>query len=89
VAYRDIREIRSQMRLGMPVVGEGGRRLGTVKELLGEGFRVDRSLEPDITVPYDEVETVNETGVMLAVPSDDANPAIDPGAPMTRPPHAP
>ncbi|HET7036242.1 MAG TPA: DUF2171 domain-containing protein [Thermomicrobiaceae bacterium] len=89
MVYRDFREIRNQMRVGMPVVGDDGERVGTVKEMLGQGFRVDRSLEPDITVSYNQVETVNKTGVMLNVAGGDANVAVDPGAPLTRPPHAP
>ena len=89
MVYRDIREIRDSIRVGMPVIGEGGDQLGTVKEVLGEDFRVDRALEPDITVPYANVESVNETGVMLNVPASSANVAVDPGAPLSRPPHAP
>lgn len=85
----DDREIRESMRVGLPVVGSDGDKVGTVKEVLSEGFRVDRSLELDITVPYDLVETVNATGVTLSVPGSEANVAVDPGAPLTRPPHAP
>lgn len=89
MAEHDFREIRDQMRVGMPVVGDDGDTVGRVKAILGDGFRVDRSLEPDITVSYNTVETVNASGVMLNVPGSQANVAVDPGAPLTRPPHAP
>jgi hypothetical protein len=85
----DYREIRDSLRVGMPVVGDDGDEVGTVKELLNDGFRVDRSLAPDFTVSYDRVATVNETGVTLNVPGSEANIAVDPGVPLTRPPHAP
>jgi hypothetical protein len=66
----DFDEIRSRMRVGSPVVANDSRTIGTVKELFGDGFRVDRPLNPDITLPYSAVETVNETGVLLNLPAN-------------------
>lgn len=65
----DFAEIRARMRVGTPVVANDERKIGTVKELFGDGFRVDRPLNPDITLPYSTVESANETGVLLNLPA--------------------
>lgn len=60
------------LRAGMTVTGRDGKTVGMVKELMESGFRIDRSWQPDVTLPYSAVGQVDGDTVVLDVPANDA-----------------
>jgi hypothetical protein len=68
-----------QVRPGMDVVGFDGEPVGTVKDVRGSDFLVDRPLARDVYVPIDAVQVIvtatgTEAGhprIILTVRADD------------------
>ncbi len=61
------------VRADMIAVGSEGGIVGTVRELRGEDFLVERTLARDIYVPFGAVRTVLEDLVGLDVRSDEVD----------------
>ncbi len=61
--------LRSQIRVGMDVLGSDGERIGEVKELRDNDFVVDRHLATDIYVPFEVVQTIRANQVVINVPA--------------------
>jgi hypothetical protein len=56
---------------GAPVFNPHGERLGTVKEVQGDTFKVDAPLQPDYWLSFDCIRSASATaGVMLAFNAD-------------------
>jgi len=55
---------------GMEVVGVDGDYVGRVKEVRDSNFRVDRKMQPDITVTFGAIQGVNGDQVILNVAGD-------------------
>lgn len=63
----------ANLREGMDVVGQDGERVGRVKELHDNDFRVDRSMKPDINVTYSAIQDVSGDQVVLNGRAGDFN----------------
>lgn len=61
---------RSQIKEGFEVVGPDMSHIGSVKEVRGSDFLVDRSMQRDVYVPFDAVMSVAETRVVLGIQAD-------------------
>jgi hypothetical protein len=61
---------RWQIRETMDVVGADGEKIGTVKEVHGTDFLLDRPMARDLFVPFGAVRTVDGERVMLAIRSE-------------------
>jgi hypothetical protein len=61
---------RWQIRETMDVVGSDGEKVGTVKEVRGADFLLDRPLARDLFVPFSAVRTVDGERVLLGVRSE-------------------
>ncbi len=64
------------VNVGMSVVGSEGDTVGTVKEVRGTDFLVDRRMQRDVYVPLDAVQSVTADTVALNIPAaqvDDMN----------------
>jgi hypothetical protein len=61
---------RWQIRETMDVVGADGEKIGTVKEVRGADFLLDRPMARDLFVPFGAVRTVDGERVMLAIRSE-------------------
>ena len=77
MTYRDLDQLRARIRPGIPVVGENGDQVGTVKAALADGLCVDRRLKFDLLIPYENVDSVKQTGVMLNVLTSDADVMVE------------
>lgn len=55
----------SQIHPGMEVVGLRDTRIGTVKEVREHDFLVDRLLQRDVYVPFDAVQAIERSRVIL------------------------
>lgn len=64
---------QSGVSRGMQVMGSDNAGVGVVKELQDGGFIVDRTLAPDIFVPYSAVQGLDKDVVVLNVPADRAD----------------
>lgn len=62
--------LHDQIHEGMPVVGSNGDSIGTVKEIRGNDFLVDRPVARDVYVPFSACQTMTGNRVMLNVRSD-------------------
>ena len=60
----------NQVRPGMKVIGANGSEIGTVKELRGDSFLVDRRLHRDVWVPLSAVSSVAANDITLTVVAD-------------------
>lgn len=58
---------RWQIRDTMDVVGSDGEKVGTVKEVHGTDFLLDRPTARDLFVPFSAVQTVDGERVMLGI----------------------
>jgi len=63
----------ANLREGMEVVGADGERVGRVKELHDNDFRVDRPMKPDINVTYSAIQNVSGDQVVLNDQAGDFN----------------
>ncbi len=59
------------VRAGMVAVGSDGGIIGTVREVRGEDFLVERTLARDVYVPLGAVRAIMENLVELDVPADE------------------
>ena len=64
---------RSSVAPGMDVFGSDTHRVGEVKEVGEPGFVVSRTLQPDVTVPFDAIQAVTADGVVLTMSADDVD----------------
>ena len=55
---------------GMDVVGADGVRVGQVKAVSSTAMLVDRSLQRDVFVPFEAIDTVTNNQIVLTIPSD-------------------
>lgn len=84
----DRSHIPNAVREGMRVIAADGQELGNVSEVIGEGFRISRTLRSDLEIPFDAIRIVNDDGILLAVEESDIGDFGAPdGEPYTRPPH--
>ena len=60
---------RSQVRVGMTVVGADVQRVGHVKEILDLAVLVDRPWHRDIYVPFHAIEEARADQLVLAIPA--------------------
>lgn len=58
---------RWQIRETMDVVGSDGEKIGTVKQVHGTDFHLDRPMGRDLFVPFSAVRTVDGERVMLSI----------------------
>ena len=61
---------RSQLQVGMEVVGSNGERVGQVKEVHDFDVLVDRTLWRDICVPLFAIQSVADHRIVLPIPAD-------------------
>ena len=59
---------RSQVRVGMAVVGADAQGVGHVKEILDLAVLVDRPWHRDIYVPFHAIKTARGDRLVLAIP---------------------
>lgn len=60
----------SQVQAGMRVVGSDMSNVGNVKDVRNNDFLVDIPMQRDVYVPFSAIQTVDENGVVLNIPSD-------------------
>jgi hypothetical protein len=58
---------------GAAVFGSDLDQIGTVKEVRGDAFLVDRSMQRDVWVPAVAVKSISDVGVVLDVASGDVD----------------
>lgn len=61
---------RSQVHVGMDVVGANADPIGTIVEVRDRDFRVDRPQARDVYVPFDVILGVSNQHVALQIPAD-------------------
>jgi hypothetical protein len=61
---------RTDLQIGMEVVGVDGYRVGEVKEVRATDFLVDRTGHRDIYVPFSAIQAVTAEKVSLSIPVD-------------------
>ncbi|MGE3267939.1 MAG: BON domain-containing protein [Chloroflexota bacterium] len=62
-----------QVRETMDVIGSDGKTVGTVKEVRGTDFLLDRPMERDLYVPFSAIQTVDGERVMLSCRSPEVD----------------
>jgi hypothetical protein len=73
----------ARVQTGMRVVGANGSDIGTVKEVRSNDFLLDRSMQRDLYVPFDAVNSVSDDTVVLNVNSDQVGSLGWPSPPVT------
>ncbi len=61
---------KSQLKKGMDVLGSDGKKMGTVKEIHDHDFLLDRSLAPDVHVPFSSIQNLTNGQVQLNIASN-------------------
>jgi hypothetical protein len=59
-----------ELHPGMKVVGANGGEVGTIKEVRGDSFLVDRRMQRDVWVPLSAVAGTLENNVTLNIVAD-------------------
>jgi len=58
---------------GATVMTSDGERLGTVKEIVGDCFKVDAPMAPDYWLASDTIATMTRDDIRLRIRRDDIN----------------
>ncbi|MCZ7573161.1 MAG: BON domain-containing protein [Ardenticatenaceae bacterium] len=61
---------RSQVQVGMQVVGLDGADVGRVKEVRDDDLLVDRPFDRDVYVPFDAIQEISGNWIVLTVSAD-------------------
>jgi hypothetical protein len=61
---------KSQLKTGFEVDDSNGKKLGTVKEIHDFDFLIDRTMAPDLHVPFSAIQNINNNKVLLNLTSD-------------------
>ncbi len=61
---------RSQLRTGLEVDDSTGKKLGSVKEIHDYDFLIDRTMAPDLHVPFSAIHNISSNKVMLNLTGD-------------------
>ena len=60
---------RTQLTVGMPVVGSDGTIIGRVKAVRGDDFQIDRPLQMDVLLPLSMVKVAGDELAVLTFPA--------------------
>jgi hypothetical protein len=62
-------DVALEPEVGQIVIGSDAERLGQVKEVMAQEFRVDVRLAPDVSIPRSQIAAIAAGIVILKVPA--------------------
>ncbi len=76
--YNRIQEWRDMMYTGERVVGLYEDYIGTIADMVDDGFKVDRPYADDVYLPFDAIKDIHDGEVQLKIPIDEVGAAWGP-----------